>query len=160
VSLIFGCQSGSTTNSQQAEQIKELETRLHAVETLANSSAIAIVNLDDRYAHLNTESETYDLMRNRFGVFPVTCKSVKPHLDGYEFKVDIGNSTNMVFHGAKVRCRWEEGILKFNKEFEVTNTFLPRIYTPIKITINPLTSKAVNTVEVFLVFDQLSLYRQ
>jgi len=45
------------------------------------------------------------------------------------------------------------------KEFEVTNTFPPSIYTPVKINIAPLAADEVKKIQVMLDFNQLSLYR-
>ncbi|MFM9865604.1 MAG: hypothetical protein ACKVRO_18585 [Micropepsaceae bacterium] len=155
-------------------ELDDLRSRVSSLEVFQKSLEWQVKDLTEQRAELTTEPG-YSLLRNSFGVFPISYNKAVPYLDGHKIYLDVGNPTNMRFVGAKIVVeygspapRTADGKLDFanwgeyragRREYEtsVTNEFAPGWYTTIELIITPSKPEQVRELSASVQFNQLKL---
>ncbi|OPY81803.1 MAG: hypothetical protein A4E65_00992 [Syntrophorhabdus sp. PtaU1.Bin153] len=157
--MVLGCGRQTSTTAQSPVKKEPLEQKVDRLQRELYVLKAQVDNLNNTPAYVDTVDKGYAIAQTEYGAFAVSCSTLSPYLDGYKVSVDVGNLTNAMLRGAKIRLHWGEDLSKI-KEFRVVNTFPPGRITKLELIMTPAKPEEIKTFAIaFDDFDQLAFYR-
>jgi hypothetical protein len=146
------------------KRITTAEKELADLRTDSLDHQVRLDELEAGAVSVNTQEETYSVARSAIGTFLIVCKKVQPQLDGYSLRVWIGNTTNLIFHGATIHLKWHPPPTERNwftqineKDVEIKDVLLPGFYREVQLVVAPSTAAELRNLTIAIKPNRVSL---
>lgn len=156
--------------SQLEQELRDLESKVLVNEYLISANKVRIDHLRTPSARLSADSKGYAIAHTDYGTLILTPGEVTPHLDGFRFKVSVGNLSAATLRGTTASVEWgpeystdvsweEYRASRLQKEIVFTEDFRPGRYTDIELVLTPAGPADLKEIDIEFEFDQISLPR-
>lgn len=160
--LLTACQDTSKLQGEIAELRAELQKSAETISALERKVAVLDLvqtignELPDAFAVVDCTQRNYDLVRTRLTMLTVACRDASKYLDGYKFKLEIGNPSSARLDGLKLTFTpvvdpdKKEGLQATIKPIvrDITNSFAPGSWTNIEVAVPGLPEAALKDLQV------------
>ena len=138
--------------SKSAEEIQRLQWEIAFLKTRLD-------DLESGEAHIRLEDAAFDITRNRFGSFTVSCIAVNPFLDGFKVRFRLGNLTNATYNSFKLKFRWftKDKADPNTKELSFTNNFYAGSFIDVEAPFTPATPGEFKEISVKILLNQMEM---